>query len=50
MHELLPGVYVGGLLEIVAASGAEVWAHRDDAGVIDGPSGRGLRRVSRRLA
>ena len=28
--------HVGGLPEIVAATGAEVWAHRDDAGVIDG--------------
>ncbi len=28
--------HVGGLPEIVAATGAEVWAHRDDAGIIDG--------------
>ncbi len=28
--------HVGGLPEIVAATGAEVWAHGDDAGVIDG--------------
>jgi glyoxylase-like metal-dependent hydrolase (beta-lactamase superfamily II) len=28
--------HVGGLPEIVGATGAEVWAHRDDAGVIDG--------------
>ena len=28
--------HVGGLAELVALTGAEVWAHRDDAGVIDG--------------
>jgi glyoxylase-like metal-dependent hydrolase (beta-lactamase superfamily II) len=28
--------HVGGLAEVVALTGAEVWAHRDDAGVIDG--------------
>ena len=28
--------HVGGLPEIVAATGAEVWAHRADAGIIDG--------------
>ena len=28
--------HVGGLPEIVAASGAEVWAHKDDAAVIEG--------------
>ena len=28
--------HVGGLPEIVAASGAEVWAHRDDVAVIEG--------------
>ena len=28
--------HVGGLPEVVALTGAEVWAHRDDAGVIDG--------------
>ena len=28
--------HVGGLPEVVAASGAEVWAHRDDTAVIEG--------------
>jgi glyoxylase-like metal-dependent hydrolase (beta-lactamase superfamily II) len=28
--------HVGGAPEVVALTGAEVWAHRDDAGVIDG--------------
>jgi glyoxylase-like metal-dependent hydrolase (beta-lactamase superfamily II) len=28
--------HVGGLVEVVALTGADVWAHRNDAGVIDG--------------
>ena len=32
--------HVGGLAEVVALTGAEVWAHRDDAGVIDGSVAR----------
>jgi glyoxylase-like metal-dependent hydrolase (beta-lactamase superfamily II) len=45
--------HVGGLAEIVAASGAEVWAHRDDTAVIEGAeprSGIPAERVAAMLA
>jgi glyoxylase-like metal-dependent hydrolase (beta-lactamase superfamily II) len=32
--------HVGGLAEVVALTGAEVWVHRDDAGVVDGSTPR----------
>jgi glyoxylase-like metal-dependent hydrolase (beta-lactamase superfamily II) len=32
--------HTGGLPEVVAMTGAEVWAHNDDAGIIDGTSPR----------
>lgn len=34
--------HTGGLPEIVAATGAEVWAHADDADIIDGSSPRSI--------